>query len=65
MTGDIFSRLIWCMMPLPAGITSTLSNAELGPVDEVEAVLVAPVLDRTVLLRTPPGSKPPHSTASE
>ncbi len=27
MTGDIFSRLIWCMMPLPAGITSTLSNA--------------------------------------
>ena len=26
-TSDIFSRLIWCMMPLPAGITSTLSKA--------------------------------------
>ena len=26
-TGDIFSRLIWCMMPLPAGITSTFSKA--------------------------------------
>ena len=23
ITGDIFSRLIWCMMPLPAGMTST------------------------------------------
>ena len=29
ITGDIFSRLIWCIMPLPAGITSTLSNAVL------------------------------------
>src|SRR5574344_788800 len=27
MTGLIFSRLIWCMMPLPAGITSTFLNA--------------------------------------
>ncbi len=27
ITGDIFSRLIWCMMPLPGGITSTLRNA--------------------------------------
>ena len=26
-TGDIFSKLIWCIMPLPAGITSTFSNA--------------------------------------
>ncbi|CFP60836.1 Uncharacterised protein [Bordetella pertussis] len=28
-TGDIFSRLIWCMMPLPGGITSTLRKASL------------------------------------
>ncbi len=27
ITGDIFSRLIWCMMPLPGGITSTLRKA--------------------------------------
>ena len=27
ITGDIFSRLIWCMMPFPAGITSTLRKA--------------------------------------
>ena len=26
-TGDIFSKLIWCIMPLPAGITSTFLNA--------------------------------------
>ena len=26
-TGDIFSRLIWCIMPLPAGMTSTFSKA--------------------------------------
>ena len=26
-TGDIFSRLIWCMMPLPGGTTLTLSKA--------------------------------------
>ena len=38
------------MMPLPAGITSTFLNALLGPVDEVEAVFVAAVLDRAVLL---------------
>ena len=50
ITGDIFSRLIWCMMPLPAGITSTLSNARLRPLDEVKAVFVATVLDRAVLL---------------
>ena len=48
-TGDIRSRLIWCMMPLPGGITSTFLNALLGPVDEVEAVFVAAVLDRAVL----------------
>ncbi|MCY1173106.1 hypothetical protein D9M73_132570 [compost metagenome] len=29
ITGLIFSRLIWCMMPLPAGITSTFLNAVL------------------------------------
>ena len=28
-TGDIFSRLIWCIMPLPGGITSTFSKATL------------------------------------
>ena len=27
ITGDIRSRLIWCMMPLPGGITSTFRNA--------------------------------------
>ncbi len=37
------------MMPLPGGITSTLRKAVLGPVDEVEAVLVAAVLDGAVL----------------
>ena len=26
-TGDIFSRLIWCMIPLPGGTTFTLSKA--------------------------------------
>jgi hypothetical protein len=33
------------MMPLPAGMTSTFSKALFGPLDEVEAVLVAAILD--------------------
>ena len=35
--------------PVAGGITSTLLERELGPVDEVEAVLVATILDRAVL----------------
>ena len=48
-TGDIRSRLIWCMIPLPGGITSMLLERALRPLDEVEAILVAPILDRAVL----------------
>ena len=29
ITGDIFSKFIWCMIPLPAGITSTFLKAVL------------------------------------
>ncbi len=47
------------MMPLPGGITSTFSNATLGPVDEVEAILVAAILDRAV-----PGERIGHIAAA-
>ena len=49
ITGDIFSRLIWCMMPLPGRDHVDVLERGLGPLDEVEAVFVAPVLDRAVL----------------
>ncbi len=64
ITGDIFSRLIWCMMPLPGGITSTFSNAFF--VHSMKWKRSS--LRRSSIARffaNASGSKPPHSTASE
>ena len=64
ITGDIFSKLIWCMMPLPAGITSTFSNAVL--VHSIKWKRSS--LRRSSMARffsKASGSKPPNSTASE
>jgi len=64
ITGDIRSRLIWCMIPLPGGITSTLRNA---------FFVQSMKWKRSSLRRSSMarffakafGSSPPHSTASE
>ena len=63
-TGDIFSKLIWCMMPLPAGITSTFSKAVLVQLIKWKRSS----LRRSSISRffwKASGSKPPHSTARE
>ena len=63
-TGLIFSRLIWCMMPLPAGITSTLRNADLH--QSMKSKRSALRLSSTArFLAKASGSKPAYSTASE
>ncbi|MCY1449649.1 hypothetical protein D9M71_664010 [compost metagenome] len=64
ITGLIFSRLIWCMMPLPAGITSTFLNAVL--VHSMKWKRSS--LRRSSMARffsKASGSKPGASTASE
>ena len=64
ITGDIRSRLIWCMMPLPGGITSTFLNAFLVQLMKWKRSS----LRRSSMARffaKASGSKPPHSTASE
>ena len=64
MTGDIFSKLIWCMMPLPAGITSTFLNAVF--VHSIKWKRSS--LRRSSIARffsNASGSKPPHSTDKE
>ena len=63
-TGDIFSKLIWCIIPLPAGITSTFSNAVLVQLMKWKRSS----LRRSSISRffwNASGSKPPHSTANE
>ena len=63
-TGDIRSRLIWCMMPLPGGMTSTFLNA---------FFVQSMKWKRSSLRRSSTArffanaslSKPPYSTASE
>ncbi len=63
-TGDIFSRLIWCMIPLPGGITSTFSNARL--VQSMKWKRSALRRSSTArFLANAALSKPPNSTASE
>ncbi|MNN80484.1 hypothetical protein D3C81_1972200 [compost metagenome] len=64
MTGDMRSRLIWCRMPFPGGITSTFLNAFL--VQSMKSKRSS--LRRSSMARflaKASGSKPPHSTASE
>ncbi len=64
ITGDIRSRLIWCMMPLPGGITSTFLNAFLVQLMKWKRSS----LRRSSIARffaNASWSKPPHSTASE
>ena len=63
-TGDIFSRLIWCMMPLPGGITSTFSKAVLVQLIKWKRSS----LRRSSMARffsKAPSSKPGCSTANE
>ena len=63
-TGLIRSRLIWCMMPLPGGITSTLSNAVLHQLMKWKRS----ALRRSSIARflsKASASKPACSTASE
>ncbi len=58
------SRLIWCRMPFPGGITSTFLNAFL--VQSMKSKRSS--LRRSSMARflaKASGSKPPHSTASE
>ena len=64
ITGDIFSKLIWCMMPLPAGITSTFLNAVfVHSMKWKRSSLRRSSTSR--FLRKASGSKPPYSTANE
>ena len=63
-TGDIFSRLIWCMMPFPGGMTSTLSKASLHQLMKWKRS----ALRRSSTARffsKAPSSKPGCSTARE
>ena len=63
-TGDIFSRLIWCMIPLPGGITSMFLNAlRVHSMKWKRSSLRRSSMAR--FLANASGSKPPHSTASE
>ena len=63
-TGDIFSKLIWCMIPLPAGITLTFSNAVLHhSIKWNRSSFLRSSIAR--FFSNASGSKPACSTASE
>ncbi len=63
-TGDIFSKLIWCIIPLPGGITSTLLNASFVQLIKWNrsAFLLSSM---SLFFWNASGSNPPHSTAKE
>ncbi|CSI59481.1 Uncharacterised protein [Vibrio cholerae] len=64
ITGDIFSRLIWCMMPLPAGITLTFLNAVLH--HSIKWKRSSLRLSSTArFFSNASGSQPEYSTANE